>query len=117
MSSPAWDPLEVVSRFGAAWNAHDLDAAMAWCTDDVVFDSTGPAPDGEVHEGKAAVRSAWAPIFADSRSRFDTEDTVVAGDRVVQCWRYSWGEGHVRGVDVFTLRDGLVAVKRSYVKG
>ncbi|MDX6225116.1 MAG: hypothetical protein QOE64_1492, partial [Frankiales bacterium] len=45
----------VVDRFNAAWNAHDLDAALALCTDDVVFDSTDPAPDGVRHEGKDAV--------------------------------------------------------------
>ena len=32
-------------------------------------------------------------------------------------WRYDYGSGHVRGVDVFTVRDGLVAAKLSYVKG
>jgi hypothetical protein len=36
---------------------------------------------------------------------------------VTQRWRYSWTGGHVRGVDLFTVRDGLVAVKCSYVKG
>jgi hypothetical protein len=32
-------------------------------------------------------------------------------------WRYAWGDGHVRGVDVFRVRGGLVAEKLSYVKG
>jgi hypothetical protein len=36
-------------------------------------------------------------------------------------WVYHWVRdgvpGHVRGVDVFLLRDGKVAEKRSYVKG
>jgi hypothetical protein len=36
---------------------------------------------------------------------------------VVQCWRYDWDGGHVRGIDVFTVRDGLVAEKLAYVKG
>ncbi len=30
---------------------------------------------------------------------------------------HSDGEGHVRGVDVFRVRDGKVAEKLSYVKG
>ena len=37
--------------------------------------------------------------------------------RVVQRWRYSWVDGHVRGIDVFRVRDGLVSEKLSYVKG
>ena len=40
-----------------------------------------------------------------------------AGDRVVQLWRYSWGHGHVRGIDVFRVANGLVAEKLSYVEG
>ncbi len=108
---------KLLGVFGAAWNDHDLDAALALTTDDVVFESTGPAPDGVRAEGRDAVRAAWQPIFADRASHFDTEDLFVAGDRAVSLWSYSWADGHIRGVDVFKLRDGLVAEKLSYVKG
>jgi uncharacterized protein (TIGR02246 family) len=107
----------LVGAFNAAWNAHDLDAALRLCTADVVFESTDPAPDGRSFRGQDAVRAAWQPVFAEPADRFDGEDLIVAGDRVVQCWRYDWGGGHVRGVDVMTVRDGLVAAKLSYVKG
>ena len=113
----AVDPIEVVASFGDAWGAHDLDATLALVTEDCVFESTGPAPDGERHVGKAALRRAWQPIFADADADFEVEEVVAQGDRVTQRWRYSWGDGHVRGVDVFTVRDGLVAAKLSYVKG
>ena len=109
--------LDVVEAFGAAWAAHDLDAALALVTDDCVFDATGPAPDGARHVGPAAIRDAWEAIFAESASQFEAEETFGAGDRVVQLWRYSWDGGHVRGVDIFTVRDGKVAQKLSYVKG
>jgi uncharacterized protein (TIGR02246 family) len=107
----------LLTEFGAAWNDHDLDAALALTTPDVVFESTGPAPDGVRSEGRDAVREAWAPIFADRASHFDGEELIVDGDHVVQCWTYTFGDGHVRGIDVFVLRDGLVAAKHSYVKG
>lgn len=111
------DALAVVEAFGAAWGDHDLDAALALVTDDCVFDSTGPAPDGSRHVGREAIRSAWQAIFDDAGSRFEAEETFVAGDRVVQRWRYTWADGHVRGVDVFRIRDSRVAEKLSYVKG
>ena len=111
------DPLAVVETFGQAWADHDLDAAIALITDDCVFDNTDPAPDGTRHVGRDAIRAAWQPIFDDPRSRFDAEETFAAGDRAVQLWRYSWGDGHVRGVDVFRIREGKVAEKLSYVKG
>jgi ketosteroid isomerase-like protein len=110
-------PLEVIEAFGAAWAAHDLDATLAFLTDDCVFEATGPAPDGRLHVGPGAIREAWAAIFADSSSRFEAEQTFAAGDRVVQLWRYDWDGGHVRGVDVFRVRDARVSEKLSYVKG
>jgi uncharacterized protein (TIGR02246 family) len=109
--------LEVVEAFGEAWSAHDLDAALRLVTDDCVFDATGPSPDGTRHVGREEIRLAWKAIFDDHASRFDVEETFTAGDRAVQRWRYSWADGHVRGVDVFLVRDGLVAEKLSYVKG
>jgi ketosteroid isomerase-like protein len=111
------EPVQIVEAFGAVWADHDLDAALGLVTDDCVFDATGPAPDGMRHVGRAAIRQAWEAIFSDLNSRFEPEETFAAGDRVVQLWRYSWDGGHVRGVDVFRLRDGKVAEKLSYVKG
>ncbi len=114
----AGDVGAVVAAFNEAWNAHDLDAAMDLVTDDCVFESTSPAPDGTRHVGRAAVRAAWEPIVTDTGARFTAEDEpVVAGGHVVQRWRYDWDGGHVRGVDVIKVRDGRVAAKLSYVKG
>jgi hypothetical protein len=48
---------------------------------------------------------------------FTAEDSAVSGSRVVQRWRYDWSGGHVRGVDLFTVRDGKVTEKLAYVKG
>jgi ketosteroid isomerase-like protein len=116
--SRVWlEPVEVVEEFGAAWADHDLDTALGLVTDDCVFDATGPAPDGMRHVGRAAIREAWEAIFGDHSSQFEPEETFAAGDRVVQLWRYSWDGGHVRGVDVFRVREGKVAEKLSYVKG
>jgi ketosteroid isomerase-like protein len=109
--------MSLIERFNQAWGDHDLERALEMMTEDCVFESTGPAPDGERREGKDAVRAAWKPIFDDTQSRFETEEAFEAGDRFVQRWRYAWGDGHVRGVDVFLLRDGKVAEKLSYVKG
>jgi uncharacterized protein (TIGR02246 family) len=107
----------VLDQFNRAWNDHDLEAALALVTDDCLFDNTTPPPDGERFEGKQAVRAAWEPVFGDPHSHFEIEEVVAADDRVVQRWRYSWGSGHVRGVDLLRFRDGKIAEKLSYVKG
>ena len=109
--------IEAVARFQEAFDAKDVDAVMAAMTPDCAFEDTSP-PDGVRHEGADAVRAAWTALFAASPDgAFTTEEVIGAGDRVVARWRYSWGDGHVRGVDVFTVRDGLIAEKLSYVKG
>jgi hypothetical protein len=108
---------DVVGRFNAAWNDHDLDAALALTSADCVFEATSPAPDGQRCVGHAAIRAAWKPIFDDVGSHFSVEDSVTAGQRVVQRWRYDWDGGHVRGIDVITVSDGKVTEKLAYVKG
>ncbi|MGE5290927.1 MAG: nuclear transport factor 2 family protein [Micromonosporaceae bacterium] len=107
----------VVSRFNAAWNDHDLPGALALTSEDCVFESTAPAPDGQRITGRAAIGAAWKPIFDDQRSRFTVEESFAAGTRIVQRWRYDWGDGHVRGIDVITVKHGQVTEKLSYVKG
>ena len=67
------------------------------------------------------MRSVWAALFVDAdEATFTEEQRWVAGDRAVVQWRYDWAgdqPGHVRGVDLFRVRDGLVAEKVSFVKG
>jgi ketosteroid isomerase-like protein len=113
--------VEVVAAFNEAFNRHDVAGVMALMSPDCVFEGTAP-PDGDRHEGADAVRAAWERLFASSpTARFTTEEMIACGDRVVVRWRYEWrnaeGGGHVRGVDVFRLRDGLVVEKLAYVKG
>jgi ketosteroid isomerase-like protein len=118
MDAMTVDTLETIDSFNRAFNLHDVDAVMALMTDDVVFENTSPPPDGERYEGQAAVRAFWERFFAGSPlAHFDAEEMFAAGDRCTVLWRYSWGNGHVRGVDVFRVREGKVAAKFSYVKG
>lgn len=107
----------LVDRFNAAWNSHELDAALAMCSEDCVFESTSPAPDGTRHVGLAALREAWAPIFADTGARFTVEESFATDERVTQRWRYDWDGGHVRGIDQIDVSDGVISGKYAYVKG
>jgi ketosteroid isomerase-like protein len=112
----------VVERFNDAVNRHDVDGIMALMTDECVFENTRPAPDGTRVAGQAAMRAFWVEFFQRSpKARFDTEEVFESGDRCVVRWVYHWVRegvpGHVRGVDVFRVRDGKVAEKLSYVKG
>jgi len=112
----------VVDRFNEAFNRHDADAVASMLTDDTVFEDTSPAPDGQRIEGKAAVSEFWRGWFAkNSDAKFDAEEMIVSGDRAVVRWVYrkirNGQPWHIRGVDVFTVRDGKVSAKLAYVKG
>lgn len=122
--SAGWGPNHAtVAKFSAAFGSGDVDRVMALMTDDCVFESTSPAPDGARHEGADAVRRVWEELFAGTPdAAFTEEESFVCDDRAVLRWRFDWtdpdtGAGHVRGVDVVRLRDGKVAEKLSYVKG
>lgn len=115
--------LTAVNRFNQAFSSQDMEAVMAAVTDDCIFENTYPAPDGTRYEGKEAVGAAFAEFFRSSPdAQFTIEEIVALGDHCVVRWLYRWqGEdgraGHVRGIDLFRVRGGLVAEKLSYVKG
>jgi len=121
---PAWGKEDAaLARFARAFASGDVDTIMALMTDDCVFESTAPAPDGQRVEGSAAVRAVWEDLFTHTLdARFTTEEMWAGDGRGVLRWRFDWtgSEGepcHVRGVDAVKLREGKVSEKLSYVKG
>ena len=111
-----------IDRFNEAFNRHDPDALAATLTDDTVFEDTSPAPDGRRIEGKSAVVEFWRGWFTkNADAKFDAEEIIVSGNRAVVPWVYrkvrNGQPWHLRGVDIFTVRDGKVAAKLAYVKG
>jgi len=111
-----------IDEFTAALNAHDIDRLSALLTDDTVFENTSPAADGQRIEGRAAVVEFLRGWMARNlAARFEAEEIVVSGNRATVRWVYRkirdgqpW---HLRGIDLFTVRDGRVAAKLAYVKG
>jgi ketosteroid isomerase-like protein len=113
---------KTIDSFNEAFNRHDADGLAKFLTEDTVFEDTSPAPDGRRIEGKAAVVEFWRGWFArNADARFETEEVIVSGSRATVLWVYrkirNGQPWHLRGVDVFTVRDGKVAAKLAYVKG
>jgi ketosteroid isomerase-like protein len=95
---------------------------MKAMTEDCVFENTSPSPDGNRVEGAAAVRAYWQKFFTSNPDAyFEAEDMFAAGNRCVVRWIYHKTKDgkpwHLRGVDVFKVKDGKVAEKLAYVKG
>jgi len=115
--------IRLVLEFNEAFNRHDVIAMMRLMSDDCVFENTDPAPDGSTYSGKEAVTQFWLDFFgASPHAHIEIEEIFSSGFRCVMRWRYEWedGEGktgHVRGVDLFKVTNGVISEKLSYVKG
>lgn len=109
--------------FTAGWNRHDVDTLMTFMSDDCVFETaSGPETCGSRHAGPARVRAAFARVFETfPDARFTRARHFVAGDRGVSEWLFTGttADGRrveVDGCDVFTFREGKIAVKSSFFK-
>jgi ketosteroid isomerase-like protein len=115
--------MRIVLQFNDAFNRHDVAGMMKLMSDDCVFENTTPAPDGTGYSGKESVTQFWRAFFIDSpHARIEIEDIFGMGERCIMRWKYHWqnadgGKGHVRGVDIFRIKNSLICEKLSYVKG
>ena len=113
----------IVLEFNDAFNHHDVAGMMKLMSDECIFENTYPTPDGTTYSGKEAVTQFWQDFFRESpQAQIQIEEIFGLGERCVMRWRYSWvdtegKQGHVRGVDIFRVRDGSILEKLSYVKG
>jgi hypothetical protein len=104
--------MEWIDRVYAAFNARDLDAALAEMHEDVDWPNGWQG--GRVH-GREAVRDYWTRQFREINSQVTPLDHTVAGDRVAVTVHQVVKDldGNVmsegRTSHVYTLRDGRVA--------
>src|SRR5688500_14193718 len=115
--------IDFLVSFCDAFNRHDLDALMAHMTEDCVFDAAaGPEQQGRRYAGQDAVRAGVAEVFATfPDGQWEEGRHWVSGDRGVSEWvfrgtRRDGTRVEVNGCDLFTFRDGKIAVKDSFRK-
>ena len=115
--------IRVVLEFNEAFNQHDVAGMMRLMNENCVFENTIPAPDGAIYSGKEAVTQFWQDFFRESpQAHIEIEEIFGMGMRCIMRWKYNWVEaagekGHVRRVDIFKVKDGVICEKLSYVKG
>ena len=114
---------DALQRFAEAWNRHDLDALMSFMSEDCVFEaSAGPDVCGTRYAGREAVRAGFAEVWATfPDAHWGNTRHFVFGDRGLSEWtftgtRVDGSRVEVHGCDVFTFRDGKIALKNSYRK-
>ena len=121
--TPAQATVEALQAFADAWNRHDIDALMAFMAEDCVFEaSAGGEVCGTRCVGRDAVRAGYADVFATfPDAHWAGARHFVHGDRGVWEWTFmgTRADGsrlEVNGCDLFTFRDGKIALKNSYRK-
>lgn len=118
------DTLALLERFSAAWNAHDVDAILACMTDDCIYlAAAGETSEGTKFVGKPAVGAAFVEIWTRvPDAEWADASHFCEGDTALSKWLFrgtaSGSERPVEtmGLDVFKLRDGLIAIKDTYRK-
>jgi steroid delta-isomerase-like uncharacterized protein len=114
---------QTLQAFADAWNRHDIDALMSFVTEDCVFEtSAGSEICGTRYVGSESVRAGFAEVWATfPDAHWAGARHFVAGDRGVSEWiftgtRTDGTRTEVCGCDLFTFRDGKIALKNSYRK-
>ncbi len=115
--------VRVVIAFNEAFNRHDVAGMLQLMSADCIYEYTSPAPDGAVYTGKEALARFWPEFFAHIKdAHIKVEEIFGYGLRCVMRWRLDWVDeagtsGHVRGVDLFRVQNGLIVEAMSYLKG
>lgn len=108
----------VLERLMACFNARDLTGLMECMAPDCAFH----ASDGTLHQGRTAVRAAYAALFAAfPEAAWTAGAHVVAGETGLSSWRFlgtrqDGAKVDQRGCDIFTFDGDLIALKDSYRK-
>ncbi len=115
--------VETLQAFAEAWNRHDAEALMSFMTDDCVFQaSAGSEVYGTRYTGPAAVRASYVEVWtAFPDAHWANARHFVQGERGVSEWTFTGTRAdgarvEVNGCDLFTFRNGKIALKNSYRK-
>jgi len=115
--------IKFLDAFGDAWNRHDVDDIMTFMADDCAFETTaGPEVCGKRYEGREVVRKAFTRVFTMfPDAHFGNARHFLSGDRGCTEWTFTGTSSdgkrvEVLGCDLFTFRDGKIALKASFFK-
>jgi ketosteroid isomerase-like protein len=115
------DPKTLLTRFADAINAHDLDAIVSCFAPD--YHDVEPAhPRRRILGGETEVRKNWGTVLQNVTD-FTTEVRTIAAEGDVALIEHDWSgtrpDGtrlHLRGVNVFGVRNGQFAWGRIYLE-
>jgi ketosteroid isomerase-like protein len=113
---------ERLMEFGAAWDRRDIDALMAFITDNCIFSASVGSEPGQTYIGKEAVRQGFEKMLKhDEGGESRSGDVWVAGNKGVAEWSYIFtnekGEKfELRGCDLFEFDGNQICRKDAFRK-
>ena len=114
---------QFLQSFADAFNAHDTKAIMLHMTDDCIFEaSAGAEKNGEKFRGQEEVSKAFEAVFATfSDAHWANARHFISGNRGFSEWVFTGTKSdgskvEVTGCDLFTFKNGKIAIKNSYRK-
>ncbi len=123
MAQPINVTKDFLQSFVDAFNAHNVEAIMSHMTSDCVFEaSAGPDYDGEKFTGQEEVKKAFEDVFAAfPDAHWGNSQHFISGNRGFSEWTFTGTKPdgtkiEVTGCDIFTFKNGKIAIKNSYRK-
>ncbi len=112
-----------LQSFADAFNDHNLSAIMSHMTPDCIFEaSAGPDVEGKIFKGQQQVRKAFEDVFMTfPDAHWGSPKHFIFGDRGFTEWTFTGTRPdgtrvEVNGCDLFTFKEGKIAIKNSYRK-
>lgn len=108
---------EVLQRFNRAFQEHDPALLPPLIGADCVIERITPLPEGAHLVGREACLANWQAIAANRDGCFTLGEVWVMGERGLIFWEYRIGGEVQKGLNVMTVRDGLIVEGRGFTKG
>jgi ketosteroid isomerase-like protein len=110
----------MLERLEQAWNSHDAQAVALLCAEDYI--SAQPVHPSRAFTGRVQVLTNWTGVF-DGVPDFHAELVACSIDGDTEWGEWDWTGRHqdissfaMRGITIFTVRDGLIASGRLYME-
>jgi predicted SnoaL-like aldol condensation-catalyzing enzyme len=114
--------IRIAVKYAEAYNLHDIENILKLISDDCVFDTHNPAPQGAICSGKGEIARYIGELFQHNpRAKIEIEEVFGFGHRSVLRWKYFYDskdkKKYIRGIDIFAEKNDLICEKLSYIKG
>ena len=107
----------VLHEFNRAFLEHDPALLPPLIAADCVVERMTPTPEGTHLVGREPCLASWQALAGNHDGRFTLGEVWILGERGLIFWEYRIGGAMQKGLNVMTVRNGLIVEGRGYTKG